>query len=270
MYAYMRSPYGVFSVERHFTIQYSTSQTRNRNSSAGNSARSNRGSTMTDIARMLDQHAAQGRYLYFAYGSNIHASQMAERCPRSLFVGAASLPGHRWQINERGVANIVEAPNHRVEGLVYLVDREDEKALDRSEGVSKGFYQRQLREVDLTPHPYLYTQKTSLVASELAMQRQHGQGNNAVILGRGSPNVPPIQQELRPGRVKVLVYVSERYKTDGTIRPEYVHRMQKAMSDGLKLGISASYVEDCINPLVNQRHRVPAHRMVESRRQGSR
>ncbi|KAM3518797.1 hypothetical protein MY4038_009991, partial [Beauveria bassiana] len=198
---------------------------------APNPARPNGVPPMADIARMLDLYADQGKYLYFAYGSNIHVSQMAERCPRSLFVGAASLPGHRWQINERGVANIVPSPSHRVEGLVYLVDREDEKTLDRSEGVSRKLYERQMREVDLTPHPTLYTQKSSLVAAELAMQRQPGQGNNAGVLRRGGPSRP----ELRPGRIKVLVYVSERFKTDGAIRPEYINRMQKAMADGLKL-----------------------------------
>ncbi|KAM3518796.1 hypothetical protein MY4038_009990 [Beauveria bassiana] len=233
---------------------------------APNPARPNGVPPMADIARMLDLYADQGKYLYFAYGSNIHVSQMAERCPRSLFVGAASLPGHRWQINERGVANIVPSPSHRVEGLVYLVDREDEKTLDRSEGVSRKLYERQMREVDLTPHPTLYTQKSSLVAAELAMQRQPGQGNNAGVLRRGGPSRP----ELRPGRIKVLVYVSERFKTDGAIRPEYINRMQKAMADGLKLGISASYVEDCINPLVNPRPRGPAHMRIEPRRPGPR
>ncbi|KAM3471725.1 hypothetical protein MY8738_009184 [Beauveria namnaoensis] len=233
---------------------------------AHNPARNHGVSPMADIARRLDLYAEEGKYLYFAYGSNIHVSQMAERCPRSLFVGAASLPGHQWQINERGVANIVPSPSHRVEGLVYLVDREDEKTLDRSEGVSRKLYERQMREVDLTPHPTLYTQKSSLVAAELARQRQPGQGNNAGVLRRGGPSQP----ELRPGRIKVLVYVSERFKTDGAIRPEYISRMQKAMADGLKLGISASYVEDCINPLVNPRPRGPAHMRIEPRRPGPR
>ncbi|KAF1737824.1 Gamma-glutamylcyclotransferase [Beauveria bassiana] len=226
---------------------------------AHNPARPNGVSPMADIARKLNLYADEGIYLYFAYGSNIHVSQMAERCPRSLFVGAASLPGHRWQINERGVANIVPSPSHRVEGLVYLVDREDEKTLDRSEGVSQKLYERQMREVDLTPHPTLYTQKSSLVAAEL-------ERNNAGVLRRGGPSRP----ELRPGRIKVLVYVSERFKTDGAIRTEYITRMQKAMADGLKLGISASYVEDCINPLINPRPRGPAHMRIEPRRPGPR
>ncbi|KAM3501206.1 hypothetical protein MY10362_005731 [Beauveria mimosiformis] len=293
MFAVMRSPYGAYAVEESVTIEHSASRTsyrhsvirsitrgnrdsparnpeRNparilRNPFAVNPARNNRGSPMNDITRMLDLHADQGRHLYFAYGSNIHVSQMAERCPRSLFVGAAALPSHRWQINERGVANVVPSPNRHVEGLVYLVDGEDEKALDRSEGVSKKLYERQLREVDLKPHPTLCEQKASLVAAELARQRQHGQGNNAVAR-RGNANQPQIRHELRLGGIKVLVYVSERYKADGAIRPEYISRMKKAMADGLKLGISASYVEECINPLVDPKHRDTAQLVDESRR----
>ncbi|KAM3451134.1 hypothetical protein MY3296_005506 [Beauveria thailandica] len=242
----------------------------NRNSSAHNAARSNRGSPMDDIACMLGLPVEHGKSLYFAYGSNIHVSQMAERCPGSRFVGAASLPGYRWQINERGIANIVPSPNDRVEGLVYLLAREDEKSLDRIEAVSKKLYARQFLQVDLTPHPTLCAQKSWRVAAELARQIQPGQGNNAVVVRRGDANLARIQHNLRPGRVQVLVYISEQYKVDGEIRSEYINRMQKAMADGLKLGIPASYVDKCLSPLVNPRPKVPAHKRIEPRRQGSR
>ncbi|KAM3440601.1 hypothetical protein MY4824_002049 [Beauveria thailandica] len=235
----------------------------NRNSSAHNAARSNRGSPMADTARVSDLPVEQGKSFYFAYGSNMHVSQMADRCPRSRFVGPASLPGYRWQINEKGIANIVPSPNDRVEGLVYQLAWEDEKSLDRIEAVSKKLYERQFLPVDLTPHPTLCKQKSWLVAAELAGQRQPGQGNNAVVVRRGDAN-------LRPGRVKALVYISEQYKVDGEIRSEYINRMQKGIVDGQTLGIPASYVDKCLSPLVNPRPKVPAHKRIEPRRQGSR
>jgi hypothetical protein len=89
----------------------------------------------------LATRADSERTLYFAYGSNLHVAQMAERCPDSLFMGKATLPGFRWQINQRGVANVVEAgPRLCLEGLVYAVTAADRRALDRSEGVARQFY----------------------------------------------------------------------------------------------------------------------------------
>lgn len=73
--------------------------------------------------------------LYFAYGSNLHLEQMAGRCPSSRYIGRAVLESYRWQINQRGYANIVESPGDKVEGLVYLLNEMDAFALDVDEGV---------------------------------------------------------------------------------------------------------------------------------------
>lgn len=324
-------------------------------------ARDEGASKRTDMFSILRLNASQGRFCYFAYGSNIHVSQMAQRCPHSLFVGTASLSGFRWQINERGVANIVRSPNDCVKGLVYLVDAEDERRLDRSEGVSSKCYQKRLAKIDLVPHRSLQMLKTSHVSAELELQRRRGQQQQIAASPRGqsaslsssdavkeqtarhtirrssphgslvnppsssrqftrekrylahthhrlivpmpvalleramgfvswswrrnktltcppfcSSNVPnhtvqvpprsgfsagrqilersrPIQQIQSPLRVKALIYISEQHASDGVIREEYIHRMQKAMSDGLMLGISAPYVERCIDPLVNHK-----------------
>ena len=86
-------------------------------------------------------HSLPGQ-LYFAYGSNLHLAQMSRRCPRSAFLGRAILRGYRWQINERGVANIVKSKNSSVQGLVYCLGDGDEESLDGSEGVLAGFYEK--------------------------------------------------------------------------------------------------------------------------------
>lgn len=95
--------------------------------------------------------------LYFAYGSNLSLAQMAHRCPDSIFLGKATLDGHRWQVNDRGVANLVpvsqsgrkkkghggEGENDVVvEGLLYAISAADERRLDRFEGVAKGWYDK--------------------------------------------------------------------------------------------------------------------------------
>jgi len=97
------------------------------------------------------QSIEEGDRLYFAYGSNLHLSQMAKRCPSSIFIGKATLRGYRWQINQRGVANVVESKHDVVEGLLFSVSHGDERSLDRSEGVSKGFYERCHLKVDFEP-----------------------------------------------------------------------------------------------------------------------
>lgn len=105
--------------------------------------------------------------LYFAYGSNLSPQQMARRCPDSIFLGKATLPGYRWQANERGISNVVMDPDPdsdpevvkawqgsgrdgkeeemepaAVEGLLYALSIDDEIRLDRYEGVAKGRYDK--------------------------------------------------------------------------------------------------------------------------------
>lgn len=115
--------------------------------------------------------------LYFAYGSNLSPEQMARRCPDSIFLGKATLRGHRWQINERGVANLGPVPavpaagskegrrgrsrggddsrdkseDAVVEGLIYAISVADERQLDSYEGVAKGRYDKFEVQVDFEP-----------------------------------------------------------------------------------------------------------------------
>lgn len=88
--------------------------------------------------------------LYFAYGSNLQLKQMAKRCPDSQFQGRARLHNFRWQINDRGFANVVPDPDAFVEGLCYLLSPDDEARLDRSEGVPTA-YQKKWTEVEFFP-----------------------------------------------------------------------------------------------------------------------
>ena len=78
--------------------------------------------------------------LYFAYGSNLNPSQMAERCPSHTVVGLAELRDHklifpvfspRWG---GGVAGLHVAHGQSVWGVVYELNTEDQAALDRYEG----------------------------------------------------------------------------------------------------------------------------------------
>ncbi|KAK4898613.1 hypothetical protein LTR27_003785 [Elasticomyces elasticus] len=180
--------------------------------------------------------ASRARIDYFAYGSNLDLTQMAERCPSSLFKGKATLSGYRWQINERGVANVVATPReplHYVEGFLFSVNAADQRALDRSEGWQRGFYERKALSVRLLPHrdgPF----KTTYLAQKLREGRQ--------IAWRMDQNAA--------SNVEALVYVSSEYTRDGRIRPEYTVRMERAIKDALQMGVREVYVRKYLYPIV--------------------
>ena len=91
---------------------------------------------------------------------------MTKRCPSSILKGTGRLQGYRWQINERGVANIVESLDEYVEGLVYEIDPGHKRRLDRNEGVAKGFYHDEYLSIQLTRSEY-ENLKTGFVARSL-------------------------------------------------------------------------------------------------------
>jgi len=90
------------------------------------------------------------RRLYFAYGSNMDAAQMACRCPEAVFLSTARLPRYRFLINARGVATIVRDPKSDVYGVIWSITPDDERNLDRCEGVAKGLYCKHEIEVEST------------------------------------------------------------------------------------------------------------------------
>jgi len=70
--------------------------------------------------------------LYFAYGSNLHMDQMAARCPGSEPLSKCKLPD--WRLVFRGVADIEPCHRDHVQGAIYVITDECERALDRYEG----------------------------------------------------------------------------------------------------------------------------------------
>ncbi len=87
--------------------------------------------------------------LYFAYGSNLDAEQMRERCPGSTLRFRARLPDHRLDFTHYstrwsgGAADVVPEPESEVWGVVY--ERVDFALLDRFE---RGYDRVVLRVID--------------------------------------------------------------------------------------------------------------------------
>jgi len=91
---------------------------------------------------------------YFAYGSNMASSQMADRCPGAVCLGVVRLPDYRlafdaWS-NRRGglVADVLPAPGSEVWGVLWEVTEAHAEALDRYEGVANGQYRRSIVRVE--------------------------------------------------------------------------------------------------------------------------
>lgn len=70
--------------------------------------------------------------LYLAYGSNINLEQMQFRCPTAKRIDTAILNG--YELEFRGVATIVPKQDAAVPVLLWELEPQDERALDRYEG----------------------------------------------------------------------------------------------------------------------------------------
>lgn len=85
--------------------------------------------------------------LYAAYGSNLDADQMHERCPHSPTRGSGWLQGWRLTFGgedlgwEGALATVVEDPGHNVYVMLYDVTDADAEQLDTWEGADTGLYQ---------------------------------------------------------------------------------------------------------------------------------
>ncbi|EEB87506.1 hypothetical protein MPER_15124 [Moniliophthora perniciosa FA553] len=118
----------------------------------------------------------------------------------------------RWIIIHRGCANIVPSENDYIYGFVYEINKKDEQTLDRYEGV-----------------PACYSKLTLPV--EL---------------------VKNIDSNVRDGikMLDVMVYVDEENLTDGSIREEYIYRMNQAIADAVREGVPQEYVDKYLIPFI--------------------
>ena len=231
--------------------------------------------TPSQPAKSVRDHTTPSRKqsnIYFAYGSNLHLEQMAKRCPKSRFLGRATLHGYRWQINQRGFANVVKHRGKRVEGICYLLDALDEARLDRNEGVHTGAYEKGELEVELYATPVrLVGRDVMEIVLDRRLERIRREGRAAAsragASNRRASSVPACggvatrwlgpggaqESERRPlgEMTKALVYMSTTFIVDGQPRNEYVDRMRSGLSDARVLGMSQQYEKESVSPFLN-------------------
>lgn len=96
---------------------------------------------------LLAQEA--GVQIYFAYGSNMDAHQMQERCPDALLVGRAELEGFSFALDMAGAATVLHSEDDIVHGIMWIISCEDEANLDSYEGVSSYCYSKEKCKVEV-------------------------------------------------------------------------------------------------------------------------
>lgn len=164
--------------------------------------------------------------IYFGYGSNLWLHQMTTRCPTSTYLGVARLPNYQWIINDRGYANVVEVTDSNstsmspyddvVFGLVYSLEAEDEKRLDKNEGV-----------------PVAYT-KEMLQCEFWPSDTEH----------KVDTSKDPEKKE------DMLVYIDRNRVQRDKPREEYIYRMNQGITDAVKLGVPEDYVRDVMRKYI--------------------
>ncbi|WP_143320986.1 gamma-glutamylcyclotransferase family protein [Clostridium sp. HBUAS56010] len=85
--------------------------------------------------------------LYIAYGSNIDEEQMEHRCPDAKVVGTAVVENHRLLfkgVKDCAYATIEPEEGSHIPVLVWEINGEDERRLDRYEGYPKFYYKKEL------------------------------------------------------------------------------------------------------------------------------
>jgi len=85
---------------------------------------------------------------YIAYGSNMDERQMAYRCPTARLVGKSEIVGYGllFKGTKTGAyATIEPKTGSRVPVLLWEIEEEDERNLDRYEGFPAFYYKKNLK-----------------------------------------------------------------------------------------------------------------------------
>ena len=85
---------------------------------------------------------------YIAYGSNMSAQQMAIRCPDAKLVGTGWLNGYRLAFHLHATVERTKEAGSRVPVAVWTIEPQDERKLDRYEGVPH-YYTKHTRTVEM-------------------------------------------------------------------------------------------------------------------------
>jgi hypothetical protein len=189
-------------------------------------------------------------HLYFAYGSNLSPTQMSMRLPNSagsaIPRAVAVLEGWRWIICQRGYANVVksnekgkgegEGEGDVVWGVLYELDKRDEKVLDGFEGVD-----RRARVGEQGAGDYA---KVFLGVRVVRWVGVGGDGKTKKTENEADGQVGADGEGEGEGEevVPALVYVDFFRTEEGKIQKEYVPRMNRGIRECVPLGVDEEWI----------------------------
>ena len=87
---------------------------------------------------------------YLAYGSNLNLAQMERRCPGSKIIGTGVLKDYRLAFHGspgNAHATVIPCKGRTVPVLIWEVNADDERRLDRYEGYPHYYFKRTLEAV---------------------------------------------------------------------------------------------------------------------------
>ncbi|KAK5062771.1 hypothetical protein LTR84_004846 [Exophiala bonariae] len=196
---------------------------------------------------------------YFAFGSNLSAYQMSLRLNHtpssSVPVAIARLDSHAWIICERGYANVVSLPPsdaasdaNTVWGVVYNMSPEDEARLDLYEGHND----ERNSNVQVNPDPASQVWKPYLQGGwdynkhylPMTVTKWSRNPKEYGVEAAGE-SATELQTTIR-----ALVYVDEFRTRPGSIKHEYVGRMNRAIAESVALGIPEGWVNSVLRKFV--------------------
>ncbi|PLN77718.1 hypothetical protein BDW42DRAFT_176382 [Aspergillus taichungensis] len=222
--------------------------------------------TTVSPPQQQEQQQQKHRPLYFAYGSNLSPTQMRHRCTNnptrsSHPVAIARLPHWRWLICESGYANVVPPPGLRVGkqvdgadkvpvsgeedavfGVLYDMDEGDEGLLDGFEGVDRcAPVSGEEGRIPLSVRPREQGRgdyNKWFVGASVVRWLDGGYSRRGLDGGEGEDEV------------MTLVYVDEERVKCGPPYPEYIPRMNRAISEAKTLGFPEKWAEEVMRPYI--------------------
>ena len=115
---------------------------------------------------------------YFAYGMNTNIDEMAQRCPKAINLGRCILKG--FELKFRHHADIDQVEGSKMEGVLWDITPDCERALDNLEG-----------------YPYYYDKIEVVVIQDQPNQygHTHSIAMAYVMTSKGLEHPPSIQYE---------------------------------------------------------------------------
>jgi len=127
---------------------------------------------------------------YFAYGSNLHHSQMKRRCPNCRFIKKITLRNYSLTFRSKyGAADIEKKMGKKVYGALYIISKAAEKRLDVYEEYPFLYKKMYFRYQNKKVMTYIMVKKSKLVPPTVKYLNVIKQGYKDCKLSMKSLNV---------------------------------------------------------------------------------